>query len=30
MHRERKAWVLASVERGVQFLAPFISGDHFY
>jgi hypothetical protein len=29
MHRERRAWALASVERGIQFLAPFIFGDHF-
>jgi hypothetical protein len=30
MHRERRAWALAFVERGIQFLVPFISDDHFY
>jgi hypothetical protein len=29
MHRERRAWVLVSVERDIRFMAQFISGDHF-
>jgi hypothetical protein len=28
MHRERRAWALVSVERDIQFMAQFISGDH--
>jgi hypothetical protein len=28
MHRERRAWALVSVERDIQFIAQFISGDH--
>jgi hypothetical protein len=29
MHRERRAWALVSVERDINFMAQFISGDHF-
>jgi hypothetical protein len=29
MHRERRARALVSVERDIQFMAQFISGDHF-
>jgi hypothetical protein len=28
MHRGRRAWVLVYVERDIQFMAQFISGDH--
>jgi hypothetical protein len=30
MHRERRAWALVSVERDIQFMDQFISGDHFF
>jgi hypothetical protein len=29
MHRERRAWAFVFVERDIQFMAQFISGDHF-
>jgi hypothetical protein len=29
MHRERRVWALVSVERDIQDLALYISGDHF-
>jgi hypothetical protein len=29
MHRERRAWAFVSVERDIQFMAHFISIDHF-
>jgi hypothetical protein len=29
MHRERRGCVLVSVERDIQFMVQFISGDHF-
>jgi hypothetical protein len=29
MHRERRAWALVYVERDIQFMAQFISSDHF-
>jgi hypothetical protein len=29
MHGEMRAWALVSVERDIQFMAQFISGDHF-
>jgi hypothetical protein len=29
MHKERRAWELVFMERDIQFMAQFISGDHF-
>jgi hypothetical protein len=29
MHRERRAWALVFVERDIQFMAQFISGDYY-